>query len=161
GFDPNPALRVLTPLLGWLFTPAAALLVGLFVVWSLLLILVEFDVFSRRLPEFQQFFGWPNLIWLWGMIGFTKLVHEFGHAIACGKMGAECHAIGFLLLMFSPTMYTDATDSWMLRSKWRRIAVGGAGMYVESILAAAAVFVWWNTSPGVVNALALNVVAIS
>lgn len=161
GFDPSGLLRWMAPLLGWLFTPLAAVLAGGFVAWSMLLVLVEWGDFSRRLPEFQQFFGWPNLLWLWLMIGATKLVHEFGHALCCRKLGAECHEIGVMLLMLSPTMYTDATDSWMLRSKWKRIAVASAGMYFESILAAFAVLVWWNTGRGVLNALALNVVAVS
>lgn len=161
GFDPTPVLRWMLPLLGWTFAPWAVALAGGFVVWSLLLVLVEWGEFSRRLPEFQQFFGWPNLVWLWLMIGVTKLVHEFGHALCCRRLGAECHEIGVMLLLFSPTMYTDATDSWMLRSKWKRIAVASAGMYFESILAAAAVLVWWNTGRGLINALALNVVAVS
>ncbi|MCH8831066.1 MAG: hypothetical protein IID45_15960, partial [Planctomycetes bacterium] len=29
-------------------------------------------------PEFQQFFGWPNLMYLWVALGITKVIHEFG-----------------------------------------------------------------------------------
>jgi hypothetical protein len=30
-----------------------------------MLLILQFDEFSSRLPEFRQFFSWTNLIWLW------------------------------------------------------------------------------------------------
>jgi putative peptide zinc metalloprotease protein len=65
--------------------------------------------------------------------------------------------MGVMLLVFSPCLYCDVTDSWMLKNKWKRIAIAAAGMYIEIILSGVAVYVWWNTTPGMIHHLALNV----
>jgi len=54
----------------------------------------------------------------------------------------------------------NVSDSWMLKSKWQRAFIAAAGMYVELILAAIAVFVWWFSHPGMVNQVALNVIFV-
>jgi putative peptide zinc metalloprotease protein len=65
--------------------------------------------------------------------------------------------MGMMLLVFSPCLYCDVSDSWMLRNKWHRIMIAAAGMYIEIILSAIMVYVWWNTEPGLLNHIALNV----
>ncbi|MEW4489282.1 efflux RND transporter periplasmic adaptor subunit [Thalassoglobus sp. JC818] len=161
GWDPERTLQRLEPWFGWMFTPPAGLVMMMFVASSWLFLAIRFDAVRQRLPEFQQFFGWPNLIYLWITLALAKILHEFGHGIACKHYGAECHSMGIMLLVFSPTLYCDVTDSWMLKNKWKRIVIGAAGMYFEMILAAAALFVWYNTKPGLVNHLALNIFFVS
>ena len=161
GWDPERTLQRIEPWFGWIFTKPAASLLMLFVAASWLFLAIRFGEIRQRLPEFQQFFGWPNLIYLWLTMGIAKVIHEFGHGIACKHFGAECHSMGVMLLVFSPTLYCDVTDSWMIKNKWKRIIIGAAGMYVEVILAAVAIFIWYNTNPGLLNHLALNVFFIS
>lgn len=156
GIDPQRMLDRLLPLVGWLFHPAAVAVVLLFIAAAMGWLGVHFDRFRAQLPEFQQFFGWPNVVWLWVVLGGAKIVHEFGHGLACRKYGAECHQMGMMLLVFSPCLFCDVTDSWRLRSKWQRIAIGAAGMYVEAILSAVAVVLWWNTSDGLIHHLCLD-----
>jgi len=50
--------------------------------------------------------------------------------------------MGVMLLVFSPCLYCDVTDSWMLPDKRRRMIIAAAGMYLETILSALAIFVW-------------------
>ena len=88
------------------------------------------------------------------MLGVTKMLHEFGHGLACKRFGGECHEMGVMLLVFTPCLYCNVTDAWMIPSNWRRAAIGAAGMYVELILASLATFVWWFSEPGLVNHLA-------
>src|SRR4029078_1998655 len=45
----------------------------------------------------------------------------------------------------------------MLPNKWQRIWIAPAGMIVEVVLSAIAIFVWWFTTPGLLNHLCLNV----
>lgn len=161
GWDPERTLQRLVPWFGWIFSKPAAMILMSFVALSWLFVAVRFDDIRHRLPEFQQFFGWPNLIYLWLTMAMAKILHEFGHGISCKYFGAECHSMGVMLLVFSPTLYCDVTDSWMLKDKWKRIAIGAAGMYVEMILAALAIFIWYNTQPGMINHLALNVFFVS
>ena len=63
--------------------------------------------------------------------------------------------MGMLFLVLTPALYCDVTDSWLLPSKWKRIWISAAGIYVECFLAAIATFVWWNTEPGLLNSLML------
>ena len=43
-----------------------------------------------------------------------------------------------------------------MKNKWNRIIIGAAGMYIEVILSAIAIYVWWFTKPGMLHYLALN-----
>lgn len=161
GWDPDAVLTRLNPWTGWIFTPPALICGVLLIITSWLFVGVRFDEIRQRLPEFQQFFGWPNLIFLWLTMSLTKILHEFGHGLSCKYYGGECHSMGVVMMIFSPTLYCDVTDSWMLKNKWKRILIGAAGMYIEMILAALAILIWYNTSPGLIQHMALNVFFIS
>ncbi|MBN1910577.1 MAG: hemolysin D, partial [Pirellulales bacterium] len=127
------------------------------------LVVVRFDAFQSRLPSFYQFFSPDNLLWLAVVLGATKVFHEFGHGLTCKHFGGECHEMGVMILVLTPCLYCNVSDSWMLPSKWKRAAIGAAGMYVEVVIASLAVFVWWATAdnPGILNMVCLNVVFIS
>jgi putative peptide zinc metalloprotease protein len=89
------------------------------------------------------------------------VIHEFGHGLSCKAFGGECHEMGALFLCLSPCLYCNVSDSWTLPSKWRRIIISFAGIYVELVIAALATWVWWNT-PGrpVLNNVALCVMVL-
>src|SRR5262249_52079135 len=68
---------------------------------------------------------------------------------------------GLLFLVFSPCLYCNVSDAWTLPSKWKRIIISFAGIYVELIIAAIATFVWWNTpSHPFVNNLSLSLMVV-
>ena len=94
------------------------------------------------------------------MIGGTKVFHELGHALICKHFGGECHQIGPMLLVFTPALYCDTSDSWMLPSRWQRAAVGMAGVATEILLAAVATMVWVSTAPGLTHYIAMNVMLV-
>ena len=102
--------------------PALAL-----VVYALSLVVGHFEEFRDRLPELSAFVDPRNLVWLLLAIGVVKVLHEFGHALACKHFGGEVHEMGFMLLVFSPCLYCDVSDAWRFPSKWKRIAVSAAG----------------------------------
>ena len=157
GWDPEAVLARLYPLVRWIYHPTTVTLTLLFVISSWLLLAVQFDTFTAQMPEFQQFFSWPNLLYLWITLGTCKVIHEFGHGLSCKHFGGECHAMGVMLLVFSPCLYCDVSDSWMLKSKWQRIAIGAAGMYIEVVISAIAIYIWWNTQSGLIHHLCLNI----
>jgi putative peptide zinc metalloprotease protein len=156
GWDPEAVLIVIYPFFRWMFSPFGVGLFAVTVLSSWALLGVQFDSFRQELPEFQQFFGWPNLIYMWMVLGVCKVIHEFGHGLSCKHFGGECHEMGVMLLVFSPCLYCDVSDSWMLRSKWPRIMIGAAGMYIEILISAIAIFVWWYTVDGMLHMLAIN-----
>ena len=128
---------------------------------ALLLVTAEFDTFLVRLPTFRAFFAAQNWMWLAVVLCCTKVLHEFGHGLACKRFGGECHEMGVMLLVLTPCLYCNVSDAWMVPSKWRRAAIGAAGMYFELVLAAVCTFLWWLSEPGLLNHLCLNVMFVS
>ncbi|NLX96652.1 MAG: hemolysin D [Rhodopirellula sp.] len=161
GFDPERFLIWLYPKVKWFFQPATMICCLIFALSALLLVLAEFDVFRSKLPGFYQFFSVHNAFWLAATLGLTKVLHEFGHGLSCKHFGGECHEMGVMILVLTPCLYCNVSDSWMLPSKWQRAFIGAAGMYVELVLASIATFVWWFTEPGLLNNLALNTMFIA
>lgn len=161
GIDPDWMLTKLDPWFGWLFSPPAIVAMLCFVASAVMLVLVNFDVFRSKLPDFHQFFASGNWLYLAVALAVTKVLHEFGHGLSCKHYGGECHEMGMMLLVFTPCLYCDVSDSWMLPSKWKRAAIGAAGMYVEVIIASIATYLWWNSHPGIFNQLCLDVMFVS
>lgn len=160
GIDPEHILNRLLPWFGWLFTTWCLILVALMGLCAITLVLVNYQEFKTKLPTFQQFFAANNWIWLGITMGCVKILHEFGHGLSCKKFGGECHEMGAMLLVFTPCLYCNVSDSWMLPNKWQRVFIGAAGMYVELILASIATFLWWFSEDGMFNFLCLSVMFI-
>ena len=161
GIDPDRFLGWLDRRVGWFFSPACFFLCIGLALGALLLVTAQFDVFQAKLPSFGDFFASKNWLWLSLTLAATKVLHEFGHGLSCKRFGGECHEMGAMLLVLTPCLYCNVSDSWMLPSKWKRAAIGAAGMYVEIVLASVCTFVWWFTQPGLLNYLCLNVMFIS
>ncbi len=160
GFDPDPMLNRLEPyfrplLSSWTLFAGLVLLV-----LATGLVTLQFDTFQRKLPDLHAFFHAGNLVWLAATLCLAKVLHEFAHAMACKCFGGECHEMGLMLLVFTPCLYCDVSDSWMIPNKWKRIAISSAGVLVELVLAAAGTILWWFSEPGLFNALCLNVMFI-
>lgn len=160
-FDPDKLLGRMLKYLWWIFTPwffaaSVALMLS-----AVILVTTHFQTFWDRIPDYQSFFQWNRLLYLWIALGIVKVIHEFGHGLSCKAFGGECHEMGALFLCLSPCLYCNVSDSWTLPSKWRRIIISFAGIYVELVIAALATWVWWNT-PGrpVLNNVALCVMVL-
>ncbi|MCG8650474.1 MAG: hemolysin D [Pirellulales bacterium] len=162
GFDPERILNAILPWFGWMFTvPALIGAIALFVSASLLLA-SQYETVYARLPTFQQFFAADRWLILAVTMALVKVLHEFGHGLSCKKFGGECHEIGFMLLVFTPCLYCNVSDSWMLPNKWKRVWIGAAGIYVEIVLASMAAFIWWFTEQGTtINDLCLNMMFLN
>src|SRR3954470_10213904 len=146
-FDPDKLLSRLLKYLWWIFTPwffaaSVALMLS-----AVILVGTHFQTFWDRIPNYHAFFQWNRLLYLWIALGIVKVIHEFGHGLSCKAFGGECHEMGALFLCLSPCLYCNVSDSWTLPSKWRRIIISFAGIYVELVIASLATWVWWNV-PG-------------
>src|SRR5215469_2583990 len=156
GIDPDRILNWLYPRMKWIYSTPAVVACCLLALSALSLVLVKFDVFQSKLPEFHQFFNLKNALWLSVALGVTKVIHEFGHGLTCKHFGGECHEMGVMLLVLTPCLYCNVSDSWMLPNKWHRAAIGAAGMYIEMVIASICTFIWWYTEPGMLNHLCLS-----
>ncbi len=156
GIDPERILNWLHPKMLWFFTRTALVCCLLFALSALLLVLVQFDTFQQKLPTFHQFFEAKNWIYLGVTLAVTKVIHEFGHGLSCKHFGGECHEMGVMLLVLTPCLYCNVSDSWMLPNKWHRAAIGAAGMYFEIVIASICTYLWWFSTPGMLHQLALS-----
>ncbi|MDO4550606.1 MAG: biotin/lipoyl-binding protein [Planctomycetia bacterium] len=161
GFDPERLLNAIYPYFRWAFHPLTVFLCVCMMFTAGIMVLTQFDVFRSKLPAFYEFFTPENGLWLAVVLGCTKVIHEFGHGLSCKHFGGECHEMGIMILVLTPCLYCNVSDSWMLPSKWRRAAIGFAGIYVELLLAAIATFLWWFSNPGLLNNICLNIMFIS
>ena len=161
GVDPNRFFDKLLPWVRWMFHPVVLWGCLLLMLSALLLVGIEFDHFRAKLPEFKQFFGPGNLLLLSVTLFFTKVLHEFGHGLSCKVLGGECHELGVMILVLTPCLYCNVSDSWMLPSKWKRAGIGVAGVFVECTLAAICTWIWWFTKENMLHYICLNIMFLS
>ncbi len=86
-----------------------------------------------------------------------KAMHEFGHALACRTVGANCREMGVFFFFGAPCMYCDVSDTWRVPNRWKRIFVSAAGMITELVIAMVACVVWYTNSVSWVQSIALQV----
>ncbi len=157
-FDPEKFLERWLPWVRPLFSPAAAAVFGLVVCVAAILAVANWTELSNgagaRLLEPR------NLLLMWLTYPVVKAIHEFGHAFAAKVWGGEVHEMGIMFLVLMPVPYVDASSASVFPNKWKRAAVGAAGIGVELLLAALALFVWLIVEPGVVRSIAYNVMWI-
>lgn len=166
--DPDAFLLRWMPLFGWIFS-WVGLLVWTLIVGTGVYFLTSVPGWAHKVVSGHEGILAPsNIIWLYLCFALIKACHEMGHAISCRKFGiqsgtgGEVHVIGIMFLIFSPVPYVDASSSWALRSKWQRIVVGAAGMWIELAIAALAAIVWAKTNDtSLWHQLAYNVMFIA
>ena len=160
GFDPERFLNWLYPWVRWFYSPVAVFACILFGLSALTLVMVQMPTVMNRLPAFHEFFSFQNALLLSATLGMTKVLHEFGHGMTCKHFGGECHEMGVMVLVLTPCLYCNVSDSWLLPNKWQRAAIGAGGMYVELVLASACTWIWWFSEPGLLNHICLNVMFV-
>jgi len=101
-----------------------------------------------------------NLLLVWLIYPVIKLLHEFGHAFAAKRWGCEVHEMGIMFLVLMPMPYVDATASSALPARRQRAFVAAMGVMVELFIAALAMFIWLIVEPGLIRAMAFNVMLI-
>ncbi|WP_237133370.1 HlyD family efflux transporter periplasmic adaptor subunit [Pseudohongiella sp. O18] len=136
---PDRFLEKTLPYLRWLtsktfvFVTIGALLAGIWLAQR------NWDGF---LSQFPYFFSLQGLITMFLVLTAAKILHELGHAYACKRFGCRVPSIGVAFLVMWPVLYTDASDAWRLTSRYQRMAIGGAGIVVELVLAIYATLLW-------------------
>ncbi|MEL6107887.1 MAG: efflux RND transporter periplasmic adaptor subunit [Planctomycetota bacterium] len=100
---------------------------------------LHFEAVHRSAGNLFSATGWIYFLITWVLL---KVVHELGHAAACKRSGAEVAEVGIVFMLFAPLAYVDVTSCWRLPRAFSRIFVSLAGMYVELVIAASAMFAW-------------------
>ena len=156
--NPDPLLEKICPRLGWLTGPWFGLVWIIAAVAALTVLLTHWGEFHSQLTGF---FAPVNLFILWLIWLGLKILHEFFHALVCYRYGGRVYEAGILFILFIPLTYVDATSSWKFPSRWQRIHVAAAGMFIELGVAWLAVLVWVRSPDSAVGLIAHRTVLIA
>src|SRR5579885_466301 len=119
--DPERLLTWFAALIRPLFTWTGLILWLAVVVPAILLAASHWAELSENVLE--RISTPQNVMLLWVLFPFIKILHELGHAGAVKAFGGEVHEIGVLLLVFTPVPYVDASAAWAFPNKWQRAVV--------------------------------------
>ncbi len=156
--SPDRIMTALAPLAGWLFS-AWGMVAGLaLIVFGAGCLAVHWDAFATNAAAVvaPDNWLWMGLAWL-----VLKVIHELAHGVACKFYRGEVRETGVIFILFAPLAYVDVTSCWRFPSKWQRIHVAAAGMYVELLLAAIAAIALVNTDSAVAQHLLRNVMVMA
>jgi len=152
-FNPNTLLSTAQPYFQWLFSKWFLALWIVAFVWAAEIAVTQWSKLSIASQGILSGNSWISLLVFWLLL---KVVHEFAHGISCKRYGGEVPEAGVLFLLFTPMAFVNVTSMWRFPSRWQRIIVAAAGMYVELFVSFVALIVWAN-SAGVTADLAYNV----
>ncbi len=154
-FDPDKLLGRMDPYFRWMYSRAYVIAFGV----AMLVTLVMLAGHGEELAVHgANFFTLQNLALTWVVFVFVKTAHEFGHGLTCKHFGGEVHEMGAMFIMFTPYLYCNVSDSWLLPDKTRRIMVTAAGIFVEMTIAIVAAWVWVVTAPGLLHQICFNII---
>ena len=136
---PDRWLDRITPQLAFLFSPLfrwltlAAGVFGLAGAWR------EWDRFSATLMDTLS---WQGALLYGCAVTFAKVWHEMGHALTAKRYGCRVPTMGLAFLVMWPVAYTDTNEVWKLARREQRLAVAGAGIMTELMIACWATLAW-------------------
>jgi len=156
--DPDALLIFLERRMRWIWSWTGFVL-------SLIILSIGVAVFAVNFPSISpslnNFLTLPNLALIWVLTIVVKVIHEFGHGLTCKHYGGEVHEMGAMVIVFSPFLYADVTDSYLFPKKRHRVLVAAAGIYIELIIAAIATILWAVSQPGPTQQLLFNLMLIT
>jgi len=158
-WDPDEFLQRFLPHLRLFFSPWFFVLWLGMVGYGIMLAAQNWALLTRDIAD--HVLAPNNLIIMLLLFPIIKLLHELGHAFTTRRWGGEVHELGILILVFMPLPYVEASSASAFPDKRARILVSAAGMMVELFIAALAMLLWVNVEPGLVRAMAYNVMFIS
>lgn len=143
------------PLLGW----GGMLLWALVVLPAVVLGVLHYRELTENISD--RLLSAEGLLLIALVFPVVKAAHELGHAYALKALGGEVHQIGLMFIAFYPVPYVDASAAAILPYKGQRILIGAAGMLVELVMAALAMYVWLTIEPGLVRSVAFDIIVVA
>ena len=153
--DPDRLLARMDRYFSWMYT--RRFVSAFAVAMAVTLVMLAFHA-EELVTHGANFFTLQNLALTWVVFIFVKTIHEFGHGLTCKHFGGEVHEMGAMFIMFTPYLYCNVSDSWLLPDKRQRILVTAAGIIVEMSLAIVAAWVWMATAPGLLHQITFNII---
>lgn len=153
--DPGPWLDRVSPKFFWMFSKPTIAITALLMIVAVYLLWQDSASVTRWLRGIVDA---DSAVWLMVCFVGLKIVHEFGHAVACHRVGGRVRETGVVFILFVPIPYVDVTSTWQLSDRRKRMLVSAAGMMVEMSVASIAAIAWALASDEVVRFHLLNLV---
>ena len=137
--DPDRLFNRVEPFLRWIWT------IEFFVFSCLCIVGAGVELWGHRatfLASFPHALRWETLALVWLTLIAATICHEFAHGLTCKHHGGEVHEVGFLMMFFTPCLYCNVSDAWLIPSKWQRLWVTLAGAWCDLCLWALATMIW-------------------
>jgi putative peptide zinc metalloprotease protein len=150
-WDPDRYLTLLDQKIGkYVFNRWMVLIAVLLFLFEAAVFIVKWNVIGPDIPVYYDFSKktFSDLVEFWWMLLVIGFIHESSHGLTCKHYGGEVHSMGLMLLYLTPAFYVDVTESWISASRLQRMATIIAGIWIEMMLCAVAVFIWSNTQSG-------------
>ena len=142
-FNPNNLLTAAQPWFDWLFSKWFFALWLVAAIWAFQIAATHWTKLAAASQGILSGTSWISLLVFWLLL---KIIHEFAHGISCKRYGGEVPEAGVLMLLFTPMAFVNVTSMWRFPSRWQRIIVAAAGMYIELFVSFIALIAWANTT---------------
>jgi putative peptide zinc metalloprotease protein len=136
---PDRLLQKALPFIDCFFSPLYLRILIVLAGLAIALVARQWSGFSH---SFLYSFTPEGMLATVGMLSFSKVIHELGHAFAASHFGCRVPAMGMALLLGMPVLWTDVTDAWRLPRRGDRLIIDAAGMIAELSLAVLATLLW-------------------
>ncbi len=142
--DPNEFFDRILDRVKWVWSPTGVKISFVLIFISMAMIFIQID---RFVADFERVFfysqqGEWNFLSVWLVALGAIAVHEIGHGMTCKYFGGDVDDMGFLMLAFQPCLYCNVNDAWLFENNRHKIYVALAGVWIELVLAAFAIFIW-------------------
>ena len=136
--DPNEFMNRTQKYVRWIWRLPTVLVALVMIAMATGVIVQHFGTIWAETLELYAFLRKPfwDAVQFFVILCFIGLVHEMAHGYVTKFYGGDVHDIGVALLYFMPAFYCDTTDALLFPSKWHRLWVLFAGMYIEAIICA-------------------------
>lgn len=155
---PDRLLTALLPLARRLVSDALLKIYAICALLGIFLVLRRWDSFAASVVDTLTPAGIAGYALT---LALVKVAHEFGHAFTARHAGLRVPTMGVAFILAWPVLYTDTTDAWKLASRRARLAVTGAGMLVELVLAGLATLAWAFLPDGPARSAAFMVASLT
>ncbi|MCA1612151.1 MAG: hypothetical protein LC780_15150, partial [Acidobacteria bacterium] len=147
--DPDRILTRTVKYVRWIWSPPMVALTCIASLWTVGVFIRNWQPIWAGTMDLYHFFGKPllDVLHFFFILSIIGAIHEFSHGYVCKMYGGEVHDIGLVLFYFTPAFYCSTSDSFMFPSRWQRLWVTVAGIYVEAIICSTATALWLLSYP--------------
>jgi putative peptide zinc metalloprotease protein len=146
-FNPDAWLTQHVNKLRWIWTTSFCSILCFFLAWSILIGLNQSAEIFATGQQLWTTRGGHVLLPFALLMMLVVSLHELGHAFTLKHYGGIVPEIGLLFMCFMPGCYTNTTDSYCLVKRQQRTFVVAAGVLIQLIIWAIALWFWNLSNP--------------